>query len=201
MSQPAYEFDQGESSTTEGVKEKAQGVAEQVKEKAGDVKDRAGGRITQLVDRKSTESGQQVVQTAQALRRAGEGLREQGQDAQAKLAEQAAERTEMLGAYLCNSDGDRILRDVEDFARRQPVIVAAGAFVLGLAGARFLKASSSRRQDEHGTATAAQAPAPASEEPAVQLPTAPPTTDPEAPAIPVQQNPYPSSGGTSPGQF
>ena len=201
MSQSAYEFDREESSSAEQVKERAQGVAEQVKEKAGDLKDQAGGRIAQIVDRKSAESGEQVMQTAQALRRAGEGLREQGQDAQAKLAEQAARRTELLGAYLRDSDGDRILRDIEDFARSQPVIVAAGAFALGLAGARFLKASSSRRRDEQWTAGTAPTPAPAFEDSAGQLPTAPPVMDPEPPALSVDQSPYVGSGETPPGRL
>lgn len=49
------------------------------------------------------------------------------------------------------SDADRILRDVEDFARRQPWALAAGAFVVGLLGSRFVKASSSRRYEEQAT--------------------------------------------------
>jgi hypothetical protein len=35
-----------------------------------------------------------------------------------------------------------MLRDVESYARRQPWIVAAGGFVVGMFASRFLKASS-----------------------------------------------------------
>ena len=48
-------------------------------------------------------------------------LRNQGKDQPAKLAEQAAQRAESLGDYLQRSDGDTILRDVEDFGR-QPAV-------------------------------------------------------------------------------
>ena len=50
-----------------------------------------------------------------------EQLRQQGKDAPARYAEQAADRAERLGDYLARADGDRILRDVEDFAPPQPV--------------------------------------------------------------------------------
>jgi hypothetical protein len=38
-----------------------------------------------------------------------------------------------------------LLRDVEDFARRNPWAVAAGGFALGFVASRLLKASSSER--------------------------------------------------------
>ena len=52
-----------------------------------------------------------------------------------------------MGDYLKGASGDRILRDVEDFARRQPMLVAAAGLALGFAASRFLKASSSRRYE------------------------------------------------------
>jgi hypothetical protein len=52
-----------------------------------------------------------------------------------------------VGDYLKGASGDRILRDVEDFARRQPMLVAAAGLALGFAASRFLKASSSRRYE------------------------------------------------------
>ena len=61
------------------------------------------------------------------------------------MAEQVADRAESFGSYLRDADGERLLRDVEDVARRQPWLVAAGGLALGFAASRFLKASSSRR--------------------------------------------------------
>jgi len=54
--------------------------------------------------------------------------------------------------YGSDSDADRILSDAEDFGRRQPWVVLAGAAAVGLAAARFLKASSRERyRSQHDT--------------------------------------------------
>jgi hypothetical protein len=74
-----------------------------------------------------------------------EQLREQGKDQPAKLADQAADRAERLGSYLTESDADRILGDIEDFGRRQPLAIVAGGLALGFVASRFLKASSQTR--------------------------------------------------------
>lgn len=62
-------------------------------------------------------------------------------DGPAKLAEQAADRAEKFGHWLTHSDADKILSDIEDFARKQPMAVVFGGF----AASRFLKASSEER--------------------------------------------------------
>jgi hypothetical protein len=46
------------------------------------------------------------------------------------------------------SDADRILGDVEDFARSNPWAVAAAGLALGFVASRVLKASSTRRYEE-----------------------------------------------------
>src|SRR4029077_1876953 len=88
------------------------------------------------------------------VRSIGDELRRQGKDQPAKLADQAAQHAESLGNYLQRSDGDTILGDLEDFARRQPWAVIAGGLALGFAASRFLKASSSRRYEERPSLTA-----------------------------------------------
>jgi hypothetical protein len=130
----------GPSSTTEQAKEKAQEGAQQAKRTVRD-----------QVDQRSTEAGERIGTTAQDIRDVGDQLRQQGKDQPAKLADQAAQRAESLGEYLKNSDGDTILRDVEDFGRRQPWAVIAGGIALGFAASRFLKASSSRRYESQGS--------------------------------------------------
>jgi|tagenome__1003787_1003787.scaffolds.fasta_scaffold20821548_2 hypothetical protein len=125
----------GESgSTTEQAKQKAQEGAQQAKRTVRD-----------QVDQRSTDAGQRVSTTAQDIRSVGDELRNQGKEQPAKLAEQAAQRAESLGDYLQRSDGDTILRDIEDFGRRQPMAVIAGGIAIGFAASRFLKASSERR--------------------------------------------------------
>jgi hypothetical protein len=127
-------------------------TTEQAKEKAQEVKGQAKNRVSEQVDQRSTQAGEQVTTMAGDARSVAEELRNQGKDQPAKLAEQAADRAESLGNYLQNADGDRILRDIEDFGRRQPWAVIAGGVVLGFAASRFLKASSSRRYEQSYTA-------------------------------------------------
>ena len=123
----------------------------QAKEKAQEAAGEAKGRVREQVDQRSTEAGKQVSTTAGDLRSVSEELRKQGKDTPARLAEQAAERTERLGSYLSESNADRILSDVEDLARRQPWAVVAGGLALGFAASRLLKASSSERYQQRSS--------------------------------------------------
>jgi hypothetical protein len=131
-------------STTEQAKQKAQETAQKA---AG----QAQSRLRQQVDQRSTQAGEQVGTTASDVRSVAQQLREQGKDKPAQLAEQAADRVERLGDYLKNSDGDRILSDVEGFGRRQPWAVMFGGLAAGFLASRFLKASSTRRYEERSS--------------------------------------------------
>jgi hypothetical protein len=140
----------------EQVQEKAQDTREQVKEATGEAREQARGRVRMEVDRRSTEAGQQVSDTAEAMRRVSATLRDEGKDGPAKAADQAADRAQRAGRWLQESDADRILREVEDFGRRKPWAMALGGLALGIAAARFLKASSGDRYrslDGNGTST------------------------------------------------
>ncbi len=128
------------SSTTEQAKEKVQETAQQA---AG----QARGQMRRQVDQRSTEAGERVNATAGDVRSVAQQLREQGKDQPAKLAEQAADRADRVGSYLKNADGDAILRDIEDFGRRQPWAVMFGGLAAGFLASRFLKASSARRYE------------------------------------------------------
>jgi len=130
------------------AQDKAQQVAGQAQEKAQEAAGQAKSRARDQIDQRSTQAGEQVSTTAQDLRSVGDTLREQGKDKPAQMADQAADRAERLGGYLKDADADRILGDVEDFARKQPWAVVAGGLALGFAAARFMKASSSERYQQ-----------------------------------------------------
>lgn len=139
------------------AKDKAQDLAGQAREQADRTAEQARGTVRDQVEQRSSDAGRQISSQASDLRAVAESLREQGKDQPAKLAQQAAERAERLGSYLEQSDADRILHDVEDFARRRPWAVGLGAAALGFAGARFLKASSSERYQSGPPARQTQA--------------------------------------------
>jgi hypothetical protein len=132
-------------SPTEQVKDQVRDTTQLAQEKAQGALGQARGRLRDQVDQRSTQAGDQVQSAAQDVRSMAEQLRGQGKDAPARVAEQVADRAESFGTYLRDADGERLLRDVEDVARRQPWLVAAGGLALGFAASRFLKASSSRR--------------------------------------------------------
>ena len=143
-----------EQSTTDQAKEKVQETAQQVQEKAQDVKGQAGGRIRQELDTRSTEAGSQLQSTAEAMRRTAEQLQQEGKETPAKVTNLVAERAERLGTYMTGANADRIVRDVENFARRQPWLVAIGGAMAGFFASRFLKASSgSRYESGNGSVT------------------------------------------------
>jgi hypothetical protein len=123
-------------------------ATQQAKETAQQAAGQARTRVRDEVDRRSTEAGEQATSVADAMRQSAQQLREQGKGTAAKPMENVAERVERAGSWLRESDGDRILRDVEDFGRRQPMAVIAGGAVVGFALSRLLKASSGKRYDQ-----------------------------------------------------
>src|SRR4051812_16872486 len=136
-----------------------QGATAQAKDKAQEAAGEARDRVREQIDQRSTQAGDQVRTHAGDLRSVGDSLREQGQDGPAKLAEQAADRLERAGGWLSESDADRIIGDVEDFARNNPWAVMAGGLALGFAASRMLKASSTQRYSNGGVSSSASRPA------------------------------------------
>jgi hypothetical protein len=135
-------------STTEQVKERVSDGAQQVQQKAVEAKQQTRERVRQQVDARASQTGEQVSKTGSALRQTAQHLRNDQQEQQAKVLEAVADRTEQFGRYLSQTDGDRLLRDVERLARQRPWVVAGGGAILGFLAARFTKASSRRRYDE-----------------------------------------------------
>jgi ElaB/YqjD/DUF883 family membrane-anchored ribosome-binding protein len=126
----------------------------------------AQSRAREQVDQRSTQAGEQVSTTAQALRSTSQQLREQGQEPHAKAAEKVADQADRVGRYLTESDADRLLSDAEDFGRRQPMAVVGIGVALGFAASRFLKASSRKRYDGYQAR-------PERHQPSAQLPVTP----------------------------
>lgn len=75
----------------------------------------------------------------------GDELRNQGKDAPARIADEVADRVERVGEYLQRTDGETLLGDAEDLARRNPWPVALGGLAVGFAASRLLRASSRDR--------------------------------------------------------
>lgn len=150
MSEVTMEPARSSASTTDQLKERVGEGAQQIQEKASEAKVRARERLREQIDTRSTQTGEQFSSTASALRRTAQQLRGEQREPQARILEQIAEQSERFGRYLTESDGNRLLWDIERLARRRPWLVGSGGVVLGFLGARFMKASSSRRYEADG---------------------------------------------------
>jgi hypothetical protein len=186
------------ASSTEQAKDKVHETAQQA---AG----QARGQLRKQVDERSTQAGEQVASTADDVRSVAQQLREQGKEQPAKFAEQAADRAERLGSYLKQADGEAILRDVEDFGRKQPWAVMVGGLAAGFLASRFLKASSSRRAETGYTpparATSANGATPPAGSAPLTVPVPPATaTSPEPVTPPVTAPPVPREPGPPAGR-
>jgi ElaB/YqjD/DUF883 family membrane-anchored ribosome-binding protein len=144
--------DTAEGTRQEGLVDQASSQAKETastaQEKAVELKEQGKSKLAETLDQRTNEAGTQARKMAQVLRRSGEELSNEGNGQQmAGLTQGASDRIERLGGYLERTSGHELVRDVEDFARRRPWMVAGVGLVAGLAASRFLKASSERRYE------------------------------------------------------
>jgi hypothetical protein len=124
----------------EQVRQAKDKVVDQARTALRDARDRAGSTFTQS----RRQAADQLGGIGSAFRRTGETLREEDQARFAGVADNVARQMDRVADYLRESDGRTIARDLDGLARRQPALVFAGAFALGLVAARFLKSSTPR---------------------------------------------------------
>jgi hypothetical protein len=112
-----------------GILDQARGIASSVAEQA---KSAAGSRLAE----RTTKSAAELSEFADALRHTGRRL--EG-NVVAPLIGNVADRVEQISDALDHTDLRQVVRNVEDFARREPLMFLGGAFAAGLLGARFLR--------------------------------------------------------------
>jgi hypothetical protein len=130
-----------DGSTTGQVDDQLRDKAQVAQDKAKGALGQARGQLRDQIDQRSTQAGERVSNTAADVRSIADELRQQGKDTPARMVDQIAGQAERFGEYLKGASGDRILRDVEGFARSKPWLVAACGLALGFAASRVLKAS------------------------------------------------------------
>jgi hypothetical protein len=121
----------------EQVRQAKDKVVDQARTTIRDARDRAGSTFAQG----RQQAADQIGGVGRAIRRTGETLREEDQARFADVADNVARQMDRVADYLRESDGRTIARDIELLARRQPALVFAGAFAIGLMAARFFKSS------------------------------------------------------------
>ena len=101
--------------------------------------------VMDQIDQRTTELGSKVREHVGNLRSMGDTLRSQGMESTAGLVDKAAGRLDSIASYLTDTDGDRIVHDLEIFARNQALLTAATGLLGGMLAARLLKASATQR--------------------------------------------------------
>ncbi|HWC70357.1 MAG TPA: hypothetical protein VG993_04260 [Actinomycetota bacterium] len=119
-------------SSVRGLQDAGKAVAEA----AGSV---ASDRVRVEVDARSSRAAVELKAFGVAMRASSASLRDQGHEGQADLVDEVAARADRLAARLASADTDDLVEDAKHlasqaaaFARREPALVIAGAFTLGL---------------------------------------------------------------------
>lgn len=142
----------------QGATEAARQVSEQVKGGAQAVSQQVGQQATEaarmlrehgasmLTDQKQRAAGS-LEGIGSAIRGAADRLHEAKDDNIAHYLDAAAETVERATQYLKGSEVGQLMHDAQNLARRRPEWFFGGAFIAGLALARFAKA---RRPEPRG---------------------------------------------------
>lgn len=109
-------------------------------QRAGHLAERAADIGIQQADRGRDKAATGIDEVAKTIRRISAEMQpKQPQIADVGLT--AADGAERVARYLREKDTRQILGTVEDAARRTPLLFIGGAFVLGVAASRFIKAA------------------------------------------------------------
>jgi uncharacterized membrane-anchored protein YhcB (DUF1043 family) len=112
-------------------------------------------RVRAEVDMRSSRVAVELKTFANAFRASASSLREQGHGSEAEMVDQVAGRADRLAAHLATASTDELLENAKQlsgeavaFARREPALVVAGAFTIGLLIPRVIDVIATRRDSD-----------------------------------------------------
>jgi len=124
----------------------AQVLIDKAKDTAGQAYEMAAEKAAEKLDEQKAVVTSGLASVADSIKQVGESLRETDEqtgvtEITAKYGDRLAGQIEQISNYFEKNDLRGIVRDVEGFARKNPVVFIGGAFALGILAARFLKSS------------------------------------------------------------
>lgn len=133
-------------------------------EKSSDIKGKAQGKVSEVADtakdetidrlsRQKTNASGALDDVSDALHETSRSFRDHERDAFARYADSAADQVDQLNAAIRDRTVGEMLDEAQRFARRDPALFLGGAFLVGVLGARFLKASSPEERGKHNGRT------------------------------------------------
>jgi hypothetical protein len=141
------------TSDTWAQTEQQQSPLNEAGQQATEEAERLAGRAADLgydrADQGREKAADGISKVADTMRRVSNDM-ETDQPTIASAASTAADQAERLANYLRDTDARQLVDTIEDAARRQPLLFLGGAFVLGVAAARLIKAAGGDRPTTRG---------------------------------------------------
>ena len=110
--------------------------------------DRAEAQARARLNATKKDAALTLSSVASTLLSSSSQLKDEQQNLAGEYVEKAAEQIDRLAHYIQNADPGEVADNVEQFARRRPAVFIGAAFALGVIGARFLKSSRRRIQQD-----------------------------------------------------
>ena len=126
-------------------------AGQQATQTAGHLAERAADLGLEQADHGRHLAADGIETVARSIRRLSTELAGD-QPAIASAATTVAEQAERTAQFLNETDAREMISKVEEAARRQPLLFLGGAFVLGVATARFFKAAGQGNSRQSGKA-------------------------------------------------
>lgn len=136
--------------TAQSAKDQVSQVASQAQQQAGHVLDQVKQQGKSQLTSQKANVAQSLQSVAQAADQFSQQLRQSNQAPVAGVVSQASGQVRRVSEYLNGNDISDIVDDVEDFARRQPLLFLGGALALGALAARFIKSSGQATRNSGG---------------------------------------------------
>ena len=129
-----------EERSTEGIKEKTTGVVSRV---GGEIREETTKRAKGFLRGQKEHLSDELHKTAEVFRESGERFQQRDQGTAAKYVNQIASQADRFSRYLSERDLDQLAAEIENVARRSPMLFLVSVFTSGFIVSRFLRAPSS----------------------------------------------------------
>lgn len=141
------------SSAAESAKSQVGHLAEQAKTQVSELTAQATDKVKEQLGGHKDKAAEGLTSITDAIRQSASTLEEKGQAPIAGAVTGLASQVEQFADYLHNKSVDELAADVTAYAKKNPQVFIGGAFLLGIALARFLKSSGQTTSGSYNTAT------------------------------------------------
>ena len=134
------------------MKQSVQQATEKLKTKATEVTSSASQKGQEYADKTRQTAADKLEHVSSSVRQTTEKLQQEDPNI-AHYTRICADKLQDAANYIRGRNVSELKQDAEELARRHPAVFYGGMFVLGMAAARFLKASVESREFEHAEFT------------------------------------------------